>query len=98
MTVKSTPKEVGTLKALLNANVELKEAHMTIWYSLMEAETYQNVYFITLRCENDSATVFAGNERKTAKCLFDVLVKGKVTPCTAEDVTRDWFQALCEEK
>jgi hypothetical protein len=73
MTVKSTPKEVGTLKALLNANVELKEANMTIGYSLMEAETYQNVYFIMMRCENDSATVFAGNDEKTAKCLIILL-------------------------
>ena len=99
MKVNTNTQEVGVVKEIFNACAELKAAgNMRIEYSLMEAECAQNVYFITLNSGNETGTVFAGNDENNAKHLFNMLVNGEVTPCTVEDVTRDYFQVLCEEK
>lgn len=96
--INTLPKKVGTVKELMTVSVKLKTEDVHIRYSLVEAEALQRVYLITLSLESESETVFAGKDKHRAGCLFDALVNGEVTPCTAEEVARDLLQMLCDEK
>jgi hypothetical protein len=49
------------------------------------------LYFISVETEEEHITVYAGADETDAKKLFESFVIGKVTPCTAEDIARDFM-------
>ena len=99
MKINTNPPTVGTVKELVHVSVELKaEQNLQIKYSLMKAECFQSVYFVILTREEECSTVFAGNDEYNAIRLFESLAKGEVTPCTAEYISKDFLQTLCEGK
>jgi hypothetical protein len=68
--------------------IEIKEINMKITYRLISS---MELYFISVETEEEHITVYAGADETDAKKLFESFVIGKVTPCTAEDIARDFM-------
>lgn len=83
-------KVIGVVKELANETVEMMcDTPVRVEYRLMNAEYSESVYFISVSTADERSTVLAGNDEAEANGIFDLLVKGVVTPCTAEDVVSD---------
>ena len=100
MKVNTDHKKMGVVKELLNVNTQLRaEWDLRIKYRLMEAGyAEKSLYLIEINSAEESKIVFAGNDESKAKSLFNALVGGDVTPCTADDVARDLLIMLYDEK
>jgi hypothetical protein len=49
------------------------------------------LYFISLDTAEEHMKVYVGENENDARCLFGAFVGGLVTPCTAEDIVRDFM-------
>ena len=99
MSINVISKEIGTVEELARKSVKIKsEVHMCVNYRLIKAKYSECFYFVTVGNDTETEVVCAGTDKKNAKMMFDALVSGEVTPCTAADVARDICQLNCNEK
>jgi len=59
--------------------------------SLAYRLAFENGFWITVDCGEDAEQAFLGSDLESAWRLFCACVEGCVTPCTLDDVCRDYF-------
>ncbi|MBQ8357642.1 MAG: hypothetical protein IJX39_07540 [Clostridia bacterium] len=65
---------------------ELLVAGRTVQYRLLEKAPQ---FFVEIACDTERCLLKAGQSFARAAHIFDLLIKGEVTPCTAEYIMDD---------
>ena len=68
--------------------IHIKEIDTKISYRLSEVD---GTYFISINAENENVAVSVGSSERYARKIFFQFINGEVTPCTAEDIIRDFM-------
>ena len=68
--------------------IQIEELDMKTTYILLSA---MEQYCISVETEVEHITVHVGTNKVEAKKVFESFIIGKVTPCTAEDIARDFM-------
>ena len=71
-----------------NQEILLNELNMKITYRLFKAG---GLYLISVGTNTENVTVLADTDKDEAQRLFGLFIRGEVTPCTANDIARDFM-------
>lgn len=64
-----------------------------ILYELIEVRKYENRRFaISATCCGERCSCWFGNSKKDALIIYEKIVKGRVTPCTLNDIADDYLR------
>ena len=62
-----------------------------VCYRLYEGRFAGSRYYVEVTYREERAAAYLGEDGAKARCLYDLLVSGTVTPCTLEAIVADYL-------
>ena len=81
-------KETGRIIEICKETVDIAPQGL-ILYSLIKLDIKNPIYLLTVSHTGDEAVIVAGRNESASQNIFNTFVKGKVSPCTANDIFKD---------